>query len=87
MTQFYQGLTQPAGVVRLAVKHNQSLTAMPDRELPAWELLKYGLPRTGLPREVFNWRYHNLPHCFAACGGCCWRNLCACHTFMGGYHW
>lgn len=58
----FGGLTALNGNLNLRVMSAGSFSDTPARELSILEALRYGLPRTGLPREVLIWRIKNLPH-------------------------
>lgn len=57
-----QGVMPSSGDLHARVLRNQSLTAVPDRELTFWELIYHGLPRLGLAHVVWVWRWRNLPN-------------------------
>lgn len=56
------GVVKPTGKLEIKVLRGGSYSDTPARILSLCDILYYGLPRFGLPDEVFYWRLKNIPN-------------------------
>lgn len=52
----------PTGAALLKVRRGGSESSAPGHDINLRDLLRYGFPHPGLPREVFQWRLSNIPN-------------------------